>query len=72
MVKRAKGQLNRHPKTPFGYATPTEVFLGNHSEKKSHFRVESAMGKVLSMKSKINSFCFYELICEILKWSVIK
>jgi hypothetical protein len=42
-VKRAKGQLNRRPRKTLGYATPTEVFLGNHSEKKLHFRVESAI-----------------------------
>jgi len=28
MVKRAKGQLNRRPRKPLGYATPTEVFFG--------------------------------------------
>jgi len=28
MVKRAKGQLNRHPRKTLGYATPTKVFFG--------------------------------------------
>jgi len=28
LVKRAKGLLNRRPRKPLGFATPTEVFFG--------------------------------------------